>query len=96
MGEQIESEADWVKVYLGREYEAFFRGEKLPWLGITYPSWLAHNWVYAIWRRTGCKQGWHLWDEVHSLEFGHRIYCDACELEVGMVPVVEEEDKVGL
>ena len=51
------------------------------WLGITYPSIFGNAFVWAIWARLFCRRGWHLWDEVLSIE-SHSLFCDACELDL--------------
>ena len=79
-------EPGFVTSYQGRAYPAFFRGEPLPWLGITYPALFANSLARALWRRLCCPHGFHLFDEVHSIEFGHRLSCDACELGVCISP----------
>lgn len=84
-------EEGFVYEYQGKEYPPSMRGELLPWLGITYPSIFAHGFIYSLWKHIFCPRGWHLWDEVHSMEYGHSIYCDACELDVHISPTVGTE-----
>ena len=59
--------------------------------GITYPIplFLQHGPLYRIWRRFMCPHGWHLLDEVWSLE-GHSLVCDACDLELQIVLAQEK------
>ena len=72
--------------YQGCEYPTFFRGEKLPWLSITYPSFLDNRLARSLWLHLLCPRGLHLFDEVHSIEFGHSVSCDACSLSVNISP----------
>lgn len=52
----------------------------------TYPSILDNRLSHWLWKRLCCPRGWHLWDEVLS-ELGHRLSCDACDIEfVGRTP----------
>jgi len=51
------------------------------WRGFTHPSLLSTPIVRLIWRKLFCKRGWHLWDEVLSLE-DHYLSCDACDSTV--------------
>jgi hypothetical protein len=83
---------EFVTTYQGRHYPPFFRGESLPWLGITYPVLFTFSPLRSAWSRLMCPRGWHLFDEVHSMEFGHRLSCDACDLSVaiGPEPTLEE------
>jgi hypothetical protein len=54
------------------------------WKNITYPLFLG-NFIW-LWKRTLCKTGFHLFDEVFSAwdEGRHYLVCDACELTVIM------------
>lgn len=63
--------------------------KKTTYLGYSYPKIFDNNFVRWIWKRTFCKIGWHLWDEVYSGS-GHYLYCDACDV---MFPPEEELDK---
>lgn len=49
---------------------------EIPWL--TYSPRLDHEWVRAVWKRTFCRLGVHLFDQVESLE-ARSLFCDACE-----------------
>lgn len=56
------------------------------WFGVTYigvlPEWMQNvKWIYSFWKKYMCSKGFHLFDEVQSLE-SHYLYCDACELEI--------------
>lgn len=55
------------------------------WRGISYASLLDNRFCHWLWKRWFCPKGWHLWDEVMSLE-DHSLYCDACEMEVWLTP----------
>jgi hypothetical protein len=48
--------------------------------GYSYPSIFANRLGWFLWKRLFCRTGWHLWDEVWSLDF-HGLFCDACEIE---------------
>ena len=61
------------------------------WLGITYPRLLDHAPVQYLWRRVFCPMGWHLWDEVWSLE-DHVLFCDACEMEIKIDDAAAREE----
>ena len=50
------------------------------WYGYTYPRVLQNNFCWWLWKKTFCKRGWHLWDEVLSER--HYLFCDACEIEL--------------
>ena len=39
--------------------------------------------ILLIWKKIFCKRGWHLWDEVSSVD-DHYLYCDACETTVNI------------
>ncbi len=49
----------------------------------TYPLWLDSPPVRFVWRILFCRGGWHLWDEVESIE-EHYLFCDACEETAGL------------
>jgi hypothetical protein len=59
--------------------------------GITYPipEWLQVDWFWKWWKEKACKYGFHLLDEVLSVE-EHYLYCDACELVVPLESVPSE------
>lgn len=46
--------------------------------GYTYPKILQNNFIFSIWKNFFCVKGWHLWDEVLSIQ-DHYLHCDACE-----------------
>jgi len=52
--------------------------------GITHPPL-----PLKLWRWLFCPRGWHLFDEVWSIEFGRELVCDPCQLVV-MVSSVDE------
>ena len=53
------------------------------YIGVSYPGILQQAWIRAIWRRTFCPTGWHLFDEVASFgALGHHLSCDACDLSL--------------
>jgi hypothetical protein len=66
------------------------------WHGISYLWFCTEwpDWAKKLWKKFMCKKvGFHLFDEVWSLEFGHRLYCDACGLEIRIEgKVVEDEE----
>jgi len=53
------------------------------WYGITYPipAFLQVEWVWNLWSKTMCPNGWHLLDEVMSLN-NHYLFCNACEIDI--------------
>jgi hypothetical protein len=72
----------------------------MKWRGITYPCSSIFdnqmfNWFYWLWKRTCCKNGWHLLDEMISAEDSgvrHSLICDACDLQVFITEEVVEKD----
>jgi len=48
--------------------------------GYTYPRIFQNRFIWLIWKKFFCTMGWHLWDEVESID-SHSIYCDACGIE---------------
>lgn len=52
----------------------------MKYLGITYRL-PANRITWWLWRRIFCPRGWHLFDEVSSVEW-HYLGCDACGLAV--------------
>ena len=59
------------------------------WWGITYPAVLDAKPIRKFWQRWACPRGWHLFDEVQSLE-DHYLFCDACGLTVYIEHVEKE------
>jgi hypothetical protein len=57
--------------------------------GYTYPKFLQNKLCWYLWKRIFCKRGWHLWDEVSSLD-EHYLYCDACECQVEIHTVIQD------
>lgn len=57
--------------------------------GVTYPLpvFLQVQWVWNLWAKFMCPNGWHLLDECQSLE-KHYLFCDACEITV---PISKDE-----
>lgn len=53
------------------------------WLGITYPYLLQNRLCLFIWRKIFCPGGFHLFDEVQSVEH-HYLSCDACDYAVNL------------
>lgn len=53
------------------------------WYGITYPVpvFLQREWFWNLWKKYMCPRGWHLLDEVMSID-DHSLFCDACELNI--------------
>ena len=66
---------------------------KEKWLGVTYPlpEFLQVDFVFRLWARFMCSHGYHLLDEVQSLE-SHSLFCDACELDIAIVTERIEND----
>lgn len=56
---------------------------KEPNLEITYPKFLQNDIVRLLWHKLFCKNGWHLFDEVQSVD-SHYLFCDACALTIWM------------
>ena len=58
--------------------------------GITYPCpvFLQKDWCWKLWAKVMCPKGWHLLDEVMSLN-NHYLFCDACEISI---PLAGEKD----
>ena len=53
---------------------------KSQYYGVTYPSILDKSWIQRLWKKYMCPFGWHLLDEVWSIE-SHSLFCDACEMD---------------
>lgn len=51
---------------------------KIVYKGITYPVIFDNELSRRIWKKVLCPNGFHLWDEVSSLE-GRTLTCDACD-----------------
>lgn len=49
-------------------------------VGHSYPRWIQNSACWWIWRKLCCSCGWHLWDEVVTLD-RHYLSCDACGAE---------------
>ena len=62
------------------------------WRGITYPEFLDNELARWLWKRWGCAREYHLFDEIYSVENGHRLYCDACGLTV-YIDRIEKDDE---
>lgn len=69
--------------------------------GLSYPKFLAHGWIYRLWKRHFCGQGIHLFDEVLSSfdtdmpkgwSFHHYLHCDACDfmVQIGRATTFEQ------
>lgn len=54
--------------------------------GYSYPKVLDNRVMHWFWKRVFCRTGWHLWDEVSSVE--NYLFCDACEI---MYPAKKED-----
>ena len=61
------------------------------WLDITYPYIFQNSLVWYLWKRAFCPHGWHLFDEVWSIE-EHTLYCDACGLDIIISSASYEEE----
>lgn len=59
---------------------------KEKWLGVTYPlpEFLQVELLFGLWAKFMCPHGYHLLDEVQSLE-AHSLFCDACDLDIAIV-----------
>lgn len=57
--------------------------------GLTYPKILDNKFIKWLWRKLMCKYGYHLFDEVLSIEH-HYLSCDACGSEVHIETVCDE------
>ena len=59
---------------------------KEKWLGVTHPlpEFLQVDLVFRLWAKYMCSCGYHLLDEVQSLE-SHSLFCDACDLDIAIV-----------
>jgi len=65
------------------------------YLGITHPldDKLLESPEFAeSWRQANCKNGVHLFDEVHSLD-SHYLHCDVCEIEVHIKEIIVPDGK---
>lgn len=40
-------------------------------------------WLLWLWKHFACRDGWHAWDEVYTLE-RHYLVCDACGKEIDL------------
>jgi hypothetical protein len=56
------------------------KGLSMNYENYTYPKFLQNRLAHWLWKKLFCRMGWHLWDEVLSLDY-HYLYCDACEKE---------------
>lgn len=68
---------------------------KRKYQGCTYPAWLDNKRTHRAWKRVFCPQGWHLWDEVWSLD-SHYLYCDACGRELPIMSNTLDSGKTRL
>ena len=56
---------------------------KEPFYDVTYPFWWIYlpDWFYRLWKKCMCPRGFHLLDEVMSVE-SHYLICDGCGIEI--------------
>ena len=54
---------------------------KEDWLGVSYPYVFQNIFVWKLWKNLFCPMGWHLFDEVQSID-EHYLSCDACDAMV--------------
>lgn len=62
------------------------------WYGITHfvPEFLQGDWLWKLWSKYMCPNGWHLLDEVQSVE-SHYLFCDACGLSVPLENITDKD-----
>ena len=51
--------------------------------GYSYWLILDRPFIQWLWYKIFCKKGWHLWDEVYSID-EHYLFCDACGEKVNI------------
>ena len=66
----------------GRKDYSFGKGNKMKYIGITYPDIFYGRIRLWLWRRFMCPKNKHLFDEVWTSDEDHYLYCDACEMEI--------------
>ena len=66
----------------GRKDYPFRKGNKMKYIGLTYPKIFSGRIGLWLWRRFMCPKNKHLFDEVWASEDCHYLYCDACGIEV--------------
>ena len=69
-------------------------------LKYTYPKFLQNKIVWKLWKKTFCKHGWHLWDEVITCgkkkgKAYHYLSCDACDEYIRIKEVKDEAENYG-
>lgn len=57
---------------------------------ITYPRILQNLFFWWPWRKTFCRFGWHLFDEVDSCDRRY-IHCDACGKTADIAPLPQDK-----
>jgi hypothetical protein len=57
------------------------RSEKSFMKQITYPKLFQFSLFWYLWAGVFCPIGWHLFDEVQTLE-DRSLFCDACGLDI--------------
>jgi hypothetical protein len=60
---------------------------------VSYPTTRRGEWpaaFYRLWKKIFCSRGFHLFDEVCSLD-RHELYCDACGLTAGLIYLLDED-----
>lgn len=48
--------------------------------------------ILNAWKNSNCPQGFHLWDEVWSID-SHYLHCDACGMEIHIDHIVVPDGK---